>query len=252
MHDHETPQVAASDDPVDRLLDDAGARWRAGQPQPPPVVGAWFASITRRRRFTPAFGGHAWSFLAGAVSAVAILATLAVAAPNLLPRIGGPAAPATVDPATVDPAAGYRPTGVAHCPLTKPDPTFAPPAAPGADYQLDEGRGWYGTALLWTWLRTDGEIWSALPESEFGLTQKTFWWSRIYHMREEPQPQIFVTGSRLDRPGRFGFGPGTNASFGLGTAMLVGIDVPTEGCWNITAHYRGAELTYVVWVGPAD
>jgi hypothetical protein len=250
MHDHGTPRAGGPNDPVDRRLEDAGSRWRAGQPEPRPVDGVWFASIPGRRRLAPGFGVHAWSFMAGAASAAALLATMALAAPGLVPTLGGPGAPVSPADASVEPAAGYRPTGVAHCPLTTPDPAFTPPAAPpGADYELDEGRGWYGTALLWTWLRTDGEIWSALPRSEFGLTQKTFWWSGAYRVHEEPEPQIFVTGARLDAPGKFGFGPGTNAAFGLGATMLVGIDVPTEGCWNITAHYRGAELTYVVWVG---
>jgi hypothetical protein len=30
----------------------------------------------------------------------------------------------------------------------------------------------------------------------------------------------------------------------------VGIDIPEEGCWNVTAHYFGDSLNYVVWVGP--
>jgi hypothetical protein len=30
--------------------------------------------------------------------------------------------------------------------------------------------------------------------------------------------------------------------------MLVGVIVPTAGCWEISAEYRDHELTYVVWV----
>jgi hypothetical protein len=30
--------------------------------------------------------------------------------------------------------------------------------------------------------------------------------------------------------------------------MVVGIDFPTLGCWEITGHYEDDELTFVVWV----
>jgi len=30
--------------------------------------------------------------------------------------------------------------------------------------------------------------------------------------------------------------------------MLVGIDIPTYGCWRVTARYRAATLSYVVSV----
>jgi len=30
--------------------------------------------------------------------------------------------------------------------------------------------------------------------------------------------------------------------------MVTGINIPTLGCWEITAHYQGEELTFVVRV----
>jgi hypothetical protein len=32
--------------------------------------------------------------------------------------------------------------------------------------------------------------------------------------------------------------------------MLVGVEMPTAGCWEITAQYDVDELTFVVWVAP--
>jgi hypothetical protein len=32
---------------------------------------------------------------------------------------------------------------------------------------------------------------------------------------------------------------------------MVGVDFPTLGCWEITGRYAEAELSFVVWVGPA-
>jgi hypothetical protein len=30
--------------------------------------------------------------------------------------------------------------------------------------------------------------------------------------------------------------------------MLVGIDIPAAGCWEITGQYKGTTLSFVVWV----
>jgi hypothetical protein len=30
--------------------------------------------------------------------------------------------------------------------------------------------------------------------------------------------------------------------------MLVGVEIPEPGCWRVTADYRNASLSYVVWI----
>ena len=83
-----------------------------------------------------------------------------------------------------------------------------------------------------------GEVWHDLPKNPGGLSQKTFWWSANWPHRTELEPDITVTGRRLDGPGRFEAGhPGTNASADFGIAMLAGIDVPATGCWRLTAEF---------------
>jgi hypothetical protein len=67
-------------------------------------------------------------------------------------------------------------------------------------------------------------------------------------MRDDPQPAISVVGTRLDAPGTFTAGPGTNASADFGQAMLAGVEIPSPGCWQITASYGGAVLSFVVLV----
>jgi len=32
--------------------------------------------------------------------------------------------------------------------------------------------------------------------------------------------------------------------------MIVGVDIPTAGCWEIAGQIAGAELHYVVWLAP--
>lgn len=43
---------------------------------------------------------------------------------------------------------------------------------------------------------------------------------------------------------------GTNAIADFGSAMLVGVEFPFAGCWQVTGNYRDASLTYVLWLKP--
>jgi hypothetical protein len=41
----------------------------------------------------------------------------------------------------------------------------------------------------------------------------------------------------------------TNAHAGdIGHAMLVGLSIPGSGCWEVSAEYQGATLSFVAWV----
>jgi len=86
-----------------------------------------------------------------------------------------------------------------------------------------------------------------------GYTHKVFWWRDGYVWNEEPQPNLVLTGERLDAYTLTLAGSeATNAYAGdIGSAMLVGVDFPTLGCWKITGKYNDeAELSFVVWVAP--
>jgi hypothetical protein len=138
----------------------------------------------------------------------------------------------------------------ASCPITVPqDPPFTPPAP--YDSLGFEGEFWYGSDSLWTAVRENG-TWEALPHNPEGYTQKVFWWRDGYVWTEEPEPELIVTGERLDaHAAPLNASKATNASASdIGSAMLVGVDVPTLGCWKITGKYREAELSFVVWVAP--
>ena len=137
------------------------------------------------------------------------------------------------------------------CPVTVPqNPPFTAPAPYSPDSALDSNF-WYGSSSLRTDLPKDG-IWYGLPHNLNGYTQKIFWWREGYIWNEEPEPELTVTGERLDAdaPPLISSGA-TNAYAGdIGSAMLVGVDFPTPGCWKITGTYVDAELSFVIWVIP--
>lgn len=139
----------------------------------------------------------------------------------------------------------------ATCSVTRaPDPPFVPPP-PYSPSSPFAGEFWYGTQALWTLLRADG-TWQGLPLNPGGYTQKVFWWRKGYSWTAEPEPQLFVTGRRLDAPAPpLIASKATNAfAHDIQSAMLVGVDVPTLGCWLITGRYGERELSFTVWVAP--
>jgi hypothetical protein len=130
------------------------------------------------------------------------------------------------------------------CPVTAPpEPPFVPPA-PFPAVPPNAGEFWYGTAALWTTLPEDG-AWGQLARGE-----KFFWWSAEYDVKAELVPDLTITGRRLDAEApSFETSEATNASHkSFGTAMLVGVELPTPGCWEITGTYRGERLSLVVLV----
>jgi hypothetical protein len=220
---------------VDDVLRTAGSRWRASLAEPPSADPAMFARVpTERPR--PRI-----SRASGLVAAIAVVA-VAVAAIAMTSNPGGGGGQTR----SGAPTAGSTSS---NCAVTRPVPAFAPPPPYPPSPPPIYTRDWYGDAHLWTLLHTDGETWASLPKSDAGFGQKTFWWSTDWDPMTEPEPAITVTGRQLDGERTFSTsGHGTNASFDLGTAMLVGVDVPTTGCWELTAHFRGASLSLVVVV----
>lgn len=133
------------------------------------------------------------------------------------------------------------------CPVTlPPDPPFVPP--PPYPPEHPYGGFWFGSEELWTGLPVDG-TWRQLA---FG--DKVFWWRQGYIGSEEPQSQLSVSGRRLDvleKPIVLAGAPATNAYHpDFHWAMLNGFGVPAPGCWEITGHYEGHELRFVVWIAP--
>jgi len=146
------------------------------------------------------------------------------------------------------------------CPVTKAsDQPFIPPwPHPQTPYP---GGSWFGTDRLWMALPANG-IWRAVrfsatdpglgSKTDWWVEAKVSWWRQGYDWRVDGEPKLKVTGRRLDSPAPPLITDETNA---VGRApkayMMVDISFPTLGCWEITGHYEGDDLTFVVWVaGP--
>jgi hypothetical protein len=173
-----------------------------------------------------------------------LVAALAVV---LLGACGAPAVDAPARGDTIPAAAAATATsgrGVpASCPTTRPpDRPFVPPAPyPPTPPPLYGDVFWHGTDGLWTWLEADGTA---------RRSDKSFWWRDGYDWRTEPSPRLLVTGRRLDAAApAVSIADATNGfRDDIGAFMLVGLELPTGGCWELTGHYRGQRVRFVVRV----
>jgi hypothetical protein len=139
----------------------------------------------------------------------------------------------------------------ANCPITRvPDRPFIAPA-PNTPFAPWDGEFWYGSTSLCTVLPNSG-VWSGLPHNPEGYSQKVLWWRQGYSWKAEPDPALTVTGQRLDADAPPpNVSKATNAfAEDIQSAMLVGVDFPTLGCWEITGRYQDHELSFVIWVAP--
>ena len=138
------------------------------------------------------------------------------------------------------------------CPVTKPP---AQPFVPPPPYWTDHGpeRFWYGTESLWTLLGVPGtwNIRGNVLESKNGYRTKLTYWQRGFDWRKD-KPELTVVAKRLDREASIVAAEPANAVFVTSDkpAMMTAIDIPSIGCWKITAQHHGNELSFVVSVQP--
>ena len=132
-----------------------------------------------------------------------------------------------------------------------PNPPFIPPAEYTSMHQSDGGF-WYGTDALWTQLDADG-VWHTTDnvDKRGGYVTKLIFWRRGLDWRKEPEPKLILTARRLDGDSPTVAEAGASAVFINGSpAMMTGTRIPTTGCWEVNAYYRGHTLTFVVSVQP--
>jgi hypothetical protein len=141
------------------------------------------------------------------------------------------------------------------CPVTKPP---AQPFVPPPPHWTDHGPDgfWYGTESLWTLLGVQG-TWNIrnnvnVLEGKRGYSTKLIYWRRGFDWRREPEPGLIVIAKRLDREAPpVAAGP-AHAVFVTTErpGMMTGIDIPSTGCWELTAQYGAQRLSFVVSVQP--
>jgi hypothetical protein len=166
-----------------------------------------------------------------------LLATAALAILGIWPMAAIAPAPATAPSRTAVLTDVSPPDS---CPVTQPpSEPFVPPAPYPTELRKDQF--WIGSEKLWTWRPISG--------AHHGFREKVFWWRKGYDWRTENPPKLKISGKRLDGPAPPLFHmDGPNAAGLTNPAIGAAFNIPTVGCWAITANYKSDKLTYVIWV----
>ena len=153
---------------------------------------------------------------------------------------------ATASSDTASPARVYS---VENCPVTRPpDSPFVPPspwpAQPPGAHEF-----WFGSAGLWTALPNSG-AWRQLA-----IGEKFWWWSERYStsdVAKDHPPDLVVSASPLGTlASTFHTSQATNGFHSsFNQAMLVGVTLPSSGCWQFEAEFMGSQLSFILWVPP--
>jgi hypothetical protein len=125
-----------------------------------------------------------------------------------------------------------------------------PPSGVTLGNPFPSSEHWFGSESLAVILPPDG-VWRGMgPEHRY--RNKLFWWS--YGFRPGSESNLVVRGRRLDdKSPPADISRATNAhspSLG-GWTMLVAVEFPSSGCWEITGEYLGQKLSFVVSVPSA-
>jgi hypothetical protein len=133
---------------------------------------------------------------------------------------------------------------ISDCPVTQPpvQPFIPPSPWPAQPPRTD--KFWFGESGLWTALPSSGS-WRQLA-----LGEKFWWWSEEFDVSEDSTPDLEVTARRLDgEVPTFQTSEATNGYHeSFHWAMLVGVELPSAGCWEFTGQYQGHQLSFVLWV----
>jgi hypothetical protein len=133
------------------------------------------------------------------------------------------------------------------CPVTLPiKPLFTPPP-PQEPKEPGSAMFWYGSDALFTQIYADGR-WRGI-KSPSGTRNKSFWYRNPSGWRDDYPYQLLVTAHRLDAPGEWkNPGPVNSAIMGEEWAMLLMLELPSRGCWEVRANYKSDYVAFVVWV----
>lgn len=138
------------------------------------------------------------------------------------------------------------------CPVTQAPATAFVPPAPYNSSPLSGGF-LLGSASLWTFVNTydlDRRSGAAGPPYAFKLV---YWHPGLNWHHTDEGNALTVVARRLDAPSapivfthRANLAGHLSAEAPDEVAMMTGLDLPSGGCWEIAADFKGEHLNYVI------
>ena len=108
--------------------------------------------------------------------------------------------------------------------------------------------GWHGNENLAALIPADGR-WIGMGAS-YNYRDKFWWWQKGFSARVHPDSALNVSATKLDGSGvQFEAPKATSGYDPNWDAMLVLMEFPSPGCWQVTGVYKGSKLTVTLEVG---
>lgn len=141
-------------------------------------------------------------------------------------------------------------SGSEGCEVSLPDRGDIP--ARFQDYERgDYVSRWVGSKALAARVPDRGYWFGMGSKSQFG--DKWWWWREGYSARTENNPALTITGRRIDGGEEVLEQPFVTNAMGPGWDMiLVLMQFPAAGCWEINASYQSESLRFVFEVGDKE
>jgi hypothetical protein len=140
------------------------------------------------------------------------------------------------------------------CPVTKaPARAFVPPAP----YNSNPLSGGFllGSESLWTFVPTYGLGDPSRPEGPPYALKLVYWHPGLNWHHTDETNDLTVVARRLDAPSapsvfthRASMVGHLSAEASAEVAMMIGLDLPSAGCWEIAADFKGEHLNYVIYL----
>jgi hypothetical protein len=125
------------------------------------------------------------------------------------------------------------------------------PFAPRPPYPADppEGEFWYGTDALWTLLPTNGVWQGSDKQAGYVYNTKLVFWRRGFSWRIEYPAKLTLNAERVDGDAEpFTIDHASSVKLANTQGMMIGVAVPTAGCWEFAVRYHGDSLAFTIWV----
>ena len=130
------------------------------------------------------------------------------------------------------------------CEVSLPDRNDLPDSL----LSVPAGFVWVGSPRLAAKIPESGHWTGMGPDRDY--FDKWWWWREGYRATEEPDPELIITAVRLDATSRPILIQNATSAVGPGwEAMLVGMEFPTSGCWEVVGTYGDQELRFTFNVG---
>lgn len=139
-----------------------------------------------------------------------------------------------------------RDYSVSHCLTT--DPATSVVQVPWKErHHLEHDSIWYGSKSLAVLLAPNGR-WTGMG-AKHNYGNKLWFWSEDWVREEESQPNLRVSAREVNNPSLSSeSGRATHGFHDYWEAMLTGLEFPSAGCWEVTATYRDATVSFIVRV----